>query len=82
LTVFFCPENPPWDPSQYQSHDGSERAKMHEVRVYDDSGKLKKVISVKELKERTDLQVESPMMFKKNRPATKTEAPVKIVAKS
>jgi hypothetical protein len=55
---------------------------MHEVRVYDDSGKLKKVISVKELKKRADLQVESPMLFKKNRPAAKTEGPVNKTAKS
>jgi len=55
---------------------------MHEVRVYDDSGKLKKVISVKELKKRADLQVESPMLFKKNRPAEKAGAPVKKAAKS
>jgi len=82
LTGFFCPENPPWDPSQLQSHEGSERAKMHEVRVYDDSGKLKKVISVNELKKRADRQVESPMLFKKNRPAAKTEAPVNKAAKS
>ena len=55
---------------------------MHEVRVYDDSGKLKKVISVNELKKRSDLQVESPMLFKKNRPAAKTEVPLKKTAKS
>ena len=46
---------------------------MHEVRVYDDSGKLKKIISVKDLKKRAELLVESPMMFKKNRPTGKTE---------
>ena len=55
---------------------------MHEVRVYDDSGKLKKVISVNELKKRSDLQVESPMMFKKNRPAAKTETSDNKTAKS
>lgn len=55
---------------------------MHEVRVYDDSGKLKKIISVKELKKRADLQVESPMMFKKNRPAAKPEVPDSKAAES
>ena len=45
---------------------------MHEVRVYDDSGKLKKIISVKELRKRAELLVESPMMFKKNNPGEKT----------
>ena len=55
---------------------------MHEVRVYDNSGKLKKVISVKELNKRAELQVQSPALFKKSRPTAKTETLVKKVAKS
>ena len=61
---------------------GPERAGMHEVRVYDNSGKLKKVISVKELNKRAELQVQSPALFKKSRPTVKTEAAVKKTAKS
>ena len=60
---------------------GPERADMHEVRVYDNSGKLKKVISVKELNKRAELQVQSPALFKKSRPAVKTEASVKKAGK-
>ena len=55
---------------------------MHEVRVYDNSGKLKKVISVKELNKRAELQVQSPALFKKSRPIAKTETLVKKAAKS
>jgi len=40
---------------------------MHEVKVYDGSGKLKKVISVKSLNKRSDRQIESPSLFRKNR---------------
>ena len=65
-----------------QGRKGPERLKMHEVRVYDNSGKLKKVISVKELNKRAELQVQSPALFKKSRPTAKTETLVKKVAKS
>lgn len=40
---------------------------MHEVRIYDGSGNLKKVVSVKNLNKRSDLQINSPSLFKKNR---------------
>jgi hypothetical protein len=40
---------------------------MHEVKVYDSSGNLKKVISVKKLYIRSIQQLESPYLFKKNK---------------
>jgi len=40
---------------------------MHEVKVYDSSGKLKKVISVKSLKIRSSKQLETPAMFLRNK---------------
>jgi len=40
---------------------------MHEVRIYDNSGKLKKVVSVKNLNKRSDMQINSPSLYKKNR---------------
>ena len=67
------------------SRPGSERpgkVNMHEVRVYDNSGKLKKVISVKELNKRAELQVQSPALFKKSRPAAKTDVTSSKAAKS
>ncbi len=43
---------------------------MHEVKVYDSSGKLKKVISVKALTKRSDQQINSPSLYiKKGRKA-------------
>ena len=36
---------------------------MYEVKVYDDSGKLKKVISIKALNIRSKKQLETPSMF-------------------
>lgn len=39
---------------------------MHQVKVYDSSGNLKKVISVKALNKRSDKLIESPSLFKKN----------------
>ena len=38
---------------------------MHKVKVFDDSGNLKKVISVKALKKRSDKIIESPSLFRK-----------------
>lgn len=38
---------------------------MHEVKVYDSSGNLKKVISVKALTKRSDLQIQSPSLYNK-----------------
>ena len=40
---------------------------MHEVRVYDHTGSLKKVISVKALKKRSDMIIDSPTLFRKSR---------------
>jgi len=40
---------------------------MYEVKVYDDSGKLKKVISIKALNIRSKKQLETPSMFRKNK---------------
>ncbi|MBC8288165.1 MAG: hypothetical protein H8E42_11890 [Nitrospinae bacterium] len=40
---------------------------MHEVKVYDNSGNLKKVISVKALNIRSKKQLETPSMFKRNK---------------
>ena len=43
---------------------------MHEVKVYDSSGKLKKIISVKALTKRSDQQINSPSLYiKKGRKA-------------
>ncbi|QPJ63870.1 MAG: hypothetical protein G3M78_02630 [Candidatus Nitrohelix vancouverensis] len=44
---------------------------MHEVKVYDGSGKLKKVISVKQLNVRSEKQLESPSFFGRNKKAGK-----------
>ena len=38
---------------------------MHEVKVYDRSGNLKKVISVKALTKRSDQQIQSPSLYNK-----------------
>ena len=38
---------------------------MHEVKVYDSSGNLKKVISVKALNKRSDKQIQSPSLYNK-----------------
>ncbi len=51
---------------------------MHEVKVYDSSGNLKKVISVKKLNIRSKKQLEFPSLFKKNK---RTGKPLKKPAK-
>ena len=38
---------------------------MHEVKVYDSSGNLKKIISVKALTKRSDQQIQSPSLYNK-----------------
>ena len=38
---------------------------MHEVKVFDSSGNLKKVISVKTLNKRTEKQISSPSFYNK-----------------
>jgi len=40
---------------------------MHEVKVYDSAGKLKKVIPVKTLNKREDRKAEFPDLFRKNK---------------
>lgn len=40
---------------------------MHEVKVYDSSGKLKKVISTKSLNIRSNKQLEDPSLFLRNK---------------
>tara|TARA_B110000881_G_scaffold178002_1_gene163239 strand:- start:80 stop:262 length:183 start_codon:yes stop_codon:yes gene_type:complete len=40
---------------------------MHEVKVYDSSGKLKKVISSQTLNIRSKQQLETPEMFLRNK---------------
>ena len=56
---------------------------MHEVKVYDRSGKLKKVISINALNRRENQQIENPSIFSKKKrfgrlggkPVTKQEKP-------
>jgi hypothetical protein len=45
---------------------------MHEVKIYDSSGKLKKVISVKSLNIRSNEQLESPSLFRKDKKTGKS----------
>lgn len=45
---------------------------MHEVKVYDSSGKLKKVISIKSLNTRSIKQLETPSLFQKNKRGRKS----------
>ncbi|MFQ5451847.1 MAG: hypothetical protein ACE5E9_14575 [Nitrospinaceae bacterium] len=40
---------------------------MHEVKVYDSAGKLKKVIPIKTLNKREDRKAEFPDLFRKNK---------------
>jgi hypothetical protein len=39
---------------------------MHQVKVFDDSGNLKKIISVKSLQKRSDLIIETPSIIRKS----------------
>jgi len=45
---------------------------MHEVKVFDSSGKLKKVISIRSLNNRSNKQLETPALFLKNKRGRKT----------
>lgn len=45
---------------------------MNEVKVYDSSGNLKKVISIKQLNLREKMQLETPSIFRKNKRTGKT----------
>ena len=40
---------------------------MHEVKVYDGTGKLKKVISIKTLNARENQQIDNPSIFSKSK---------------
>ena len=40
---------------------------MYEVKVYDSSGNLKKVISVNQLNTREDIKTETPSVFQRNK---------------
>jgi hypothetical protein len=40
---------------------------MHEVKVFDNSGRLKKVVSPQALDIRSNQQMETPSMFRKNK---------------
>ncbi len=40
---------------------------MYEVKIYDNSGNLKRVISVRKLNARSKIQLESPHLFKRNK---------------
>jgi hypothetical protein len=39
---------------------------MHQVKVFDDSGNLKKIISVKSLQKRSDRIIETPSLIRKS----------------
>ncbi|MBT4260001.1 MAG: hypothetical protein HOD90_08815 [Nitrospina sp.] len=45
---------------------------MHEVKVYDSSGKLKKIISIKSLNIRSNKQLETPSFFLRNKRGRKS----------
>ena len=56
---------------------------MHQVKIYDNSGKLKKVISSKELKIRSDILIKSPLLFRKsNKNPNPSGLPVRAHAQS
>ena len=44
---------------------------MHQVKIYDNSGNLKKVVSVKTLQKRSDKLIECPSLFRKTNPNSK-----------
>ena len=52
---------------------------MNEVKVYDSSGNLKKVISVNQLNIREKLQMETPSIFRRNK---RTRRPSEILPDS
>ena len=44
---------------------------MHQVKVFDNSGNLKKIISVRSLQKRSDRIIETPSLIKKSGPNIK-----------
>jgi hypothetical protein len=69
--VLYISANPFWSGLLCQIRQCMRRLKrgvfMHEVKVYDISGKLKRVISVQELNIRSQEQMDSPFLFRKNK---------------
>lgn len=53
---------------------------MHEVKVYDGAGNLKKVISVKKLTERSDKLFNTPSLYQKGSKKPKSPASVSEVS--
>jgi hypothetical protein len=49
---------------------------MHEVKVYDSAGKLKKVIPVNTLTERENRKTEFPDLFRKNKKNSRSRTAV------
>ena len=43
-----------------------DKKNMHQVKVFDDSGNLKKIISVKSLQKRSDRIIETPSLIRKS----------------
>lgn len=50
---------------------------MHKVKIYDDTGKLKKIISVQALIKRSDKIIESPSLYRKTHVNSKSSVVVK-----
>ena len=50
---------------------------MHEVKVFDSEGNLKKVISIKTLNKRLEKEINSPSLYKKKRKLPVDKAPKK-----
>lgn len=56
---------------------------MHEVKVFDSAGNLKKVIPIKTLNKREDQKAECPDLFRKNKRNPKARAALpKTMAKA
>ena len=61
------------------SNNGNTRSVMYEVKVYNSTGDLKKVISVKALNRRSDKLINSPSLYTNKRKKSK---PVVITSKT
>jgi hypothetical protein len=48
---------------------------MNQVKIYDRSGSLKKIISAKELKKRADMLITNPMQYRKSNRKTSSPKP-------
>ena len=49
---------------------------MNEVKIYDKSGDLKKIISSKELKKRADMLITNPMQYRKTNRKPSSPKPI------